>query len=360
MGTNRFRIAVRTFGPFESAIRKQWEAFEAPEKAAFVLDMRAFDLDHLFEQIFHGGDWDLVFLNTDWIAAAHEHDLLLDLGPFLDKAPPDGYPGAWADSLLRLQTFSGKVLGVPYHDGPECLIYRTDLVDKPPEIWQEFHELARRLSRRELNLYGTAFAAYPDGHNTVYDFLLQLWTRGSDDIRIDSPIAAEALHFYRSVLNDPQAVHPKCREMDSVASGLAFARGEIAMMVNWFGFAAYAHASPDSKVKGRVDIAAVPHGSNAATSSLNVYWLLAIPKSSSSPELAYDFIRQCAGMKMDRLLTFEGGIGCRRSTWSDAEVNRRIPFFHKLEALHQDARELPRRSDWPEIAKQIERHIMSD
>ena len=52
-------------------------------------------------------------------------------------------------------------------------------------------------------MYGTVFAAFPDGHNTVYDFCLQLWSRGGDltdansAITLDTPQAAAALDFYR-------------------------------------------------------------------------------------------------------------------------------------------------------------------
>jgi multiple sugar transport system substrate-binding protein len=47
-------------------------------------------------------------------------------------------------------------------------------------------------------------------------------------------------------------------------------------------------------------------------------------------------------------------VGCRKSTWADAEVNRVIPFYHRLEALHENARELPRMETWPLIASLID------
>ncbi|MBE7559005.1 hypothetical protein HS125_08675 [bacterium] len=40
--------------------------------------------------------------------------------------PPEGFSDAWTDSLLRMQQFGETVIGLPYHDGPECLIYRKD------------------------------------------------------------------------------------------------------------------------------------------------------------------------------------------------------------------------------------------
>jgi multiple sugar transport system substrate-binding protein len=376
-----FRIAVRKFDPFESAVRKQWDAFEVQTRTELVLDAQAFDLHPLVETLFtvdglRRGDWDVAFLNTDWIASANASGSVLDLAPFLRDLPPDGYPDGWSDSLLRLQDIDGRVIGLPYHDGPECLIYRKDLFEdpkqqlayqtafgvplEPPRTWDEFHRVARFFQRPDEGLYGAVFAAFPDGHNTVYDFLLQLWTRGGeliDDagrIQFDTAESREALGFYRSMLQDDSAVHPGCREMDSVKSGLAFAAGEVAMMVNWFGFAAMCETLPESRVKGRVDIANVPHAAGGHSTSLNIYWLLSIPAGCVHTEIAYAFLRHCLSRQMDKLLTLEGAIGCRRSTWGDPQVNKTIPFYNRLDDLHANARELPRRADWPEIASIID------
>jgi multiple sugar transport system substrate-binding protein len=381
-----FRIAVRKFDPFESAIRKQWDAFEAIARTGFTLQAEAFDLPALTETLFEReglsrGDWDVAFINTDWVAAIHESRAVVDLAPFLKKNPPDDYPQGWMPSLLRLQQINGSILGVPYHDGPECLIYRKDLFADPneqsayqehfgsplrvPQTWQEFRQVAHFFQRPENGLYGSAFAAFPDGHNTVYDFLLQLWTRGGDlidasgQIRFDTPEAIEALTFYRSILQDSAAVHPRCFEMDSVKSGLAFAAGEIAMMVNWFGFAAMSETIAESRVKGRVDIANIPHGKVGSTTSLNIYWILSIASGSPHREIAYNFLRHCLTAHMDKLLTLEGAIGCRKSTWNDPDVNRTVPFYNRLESLHTNAREIPRLAEWPRIASSIDELMLN-
>ena len=57
---------------------------------------------------------------------------------------------------------------------------------------------------------------------------------------------------------------------------------------------------------------------------------------------------------MDKLLTLEGGIGCRRSTWTDPEVNAAIPFMRRLDELHAPARELPRSQTWPRLVQIID------
>ena len=381
----KFRVAVRKFDPFESAIQKQWSSFEKIARTGLVLEAEAFDLHPLSETLFENGgmargDWDVAFINTDWVASIHELNAALDLAPYLKADPPEGYPHAWSDSLLRLQNVNGAVLGFPYHDGPECLIYRKDLFEdakeqsayrarfgiplRVPQTWDEFRAVAGFFYRPEQKLYGTVFAAFPDGHNTVYDFLLQLWTRGGElfdsggQLCLNTPEAIEALTFYRSMLRDQWAVHPDCRQMDSVKSGLAFAAGEVALMVNWFGFGAMCETIADSRVKGRVDIAAIPHAEGAAPISLNIYWILSIAAGSSHPDVAYRFLRHCASGPMDKLLTLEGAIGCRKSTWNDPDVNRLIPFYNRLDRLHNGAREMPILHRWPLVASLIDKLVL--
>lgn len=369
-----FRIAVRKFGPFESAIAKQWATFAATTGCELRLETEPLDLHPLHDTLFraHGlrdGAFDVAFLNTDWLAEAAATRALRDLAPDYAAYPPEDYPHGWTESLLRHQRFGDALLGLPYHDGPECLVYRTDLLAaagaEPPRTWDEFHALARRLTNPARHRWGTAFAAYPDGHNTVYDFCLQLWTRGGELFdaanrpRLRTPEAEAALAGYRALLNDPGAVHPDCRKLDSVQSGLAFARGEIAMMVNWFGFAALGETLADSRVKGRVAIAPVPAASGHASASLNVYWLLGVAAGSPHGALAAAFLRHCASATNDKLLTLEGAIGCRKSTWHDPDVNHAIPFYHQLETLHANARELPRLVHWAAFAAVIDRLVVA-
>lgn len=380
-----FRIALRESGPFQSAIRKQWEAFEAAENTGLHLDAQAFEMHPLCERLFDrgelkSGNWDVAFVNTDFIASAHADGCLVDLAPLIRANPPEGYPDAWTPSLLRLQEVHGEIMGLPYHDGPECLIYRKDLFEdpaeklayeakyglplRPPETWSEFRRVARFFTRPDRGLYGTVFAAYPDGHNTVYDFCLQLWTHGGElvdgngRVCLDTPQAVEALEFYREMLNDSRAVHPACRELDSIQSGYAFARGEVALMVNWFGFAVMGETIPESRVRGRVGVTEIPHADACAGVSLNVYWVLSIAAGSPHRDIAWRFLRHCATAPMDKLLTLEGSIGCRKSTWLDEDVNRVIPFFQKMGDLHSHARELPRRADWPQINEVINRMVI--
>lgn len=378
-----FRVAVRKFEPFESALAKQWDRFEQLYGTGLKLEAVALDVHPLYESLFvqQGllrGDWDVAMISTDWLAEAADTGWLLDLAPYINRCPPEGYPDAWSKSLFRLQSFNSVVFGLPYHDGPECLIYRKDLFadtavadayaqqyGEPlnvPQTWDQFHRIARFLTNSEKSVYGTAFAAFPEGHNTVYDFCLQLWSRGgelfedSGHFLLDTPQAHAALDFYRTILNDACAVHPDSRAFDSVKAGYAFANGQIAMMVNWFGFASMSETIAESKVKGCVAVTSIP-SANGTRTSLNAYWILAIPTGSRHRDRGWNFVRHCTNPEMDKLLTLEGGIGCRKSTWSDFQVNSVVPFSHCLESLHQNTRELPRLKNWSKLSPIIDRMV---
>lgn len=381
----KIRIAVRKFDPFESTLQKLWDSFCLQNNIQIEAEMIPMELHELYETTItkkglKKGKWDIAHLNTDWIYDAVHEKAVLDLYSFIAENPPENYPNGWHKSLLHLQKIDNGTYGLPFHDGPECLIYRKDLFDNEaekanfkkqfgyelstPKTWKEFEEIATFFNRPEENLYGCIFANYPDGHNMVFDFCLQLWTRGGslinnkNQISINSKAAIEALDFYRKIVNNKNAVHPKSREFGSVEAGLAFAEGQAAMAINWFGFASMAEVIEESKVKGKIDITSLPSDPGHKTASLNVYWLYTIGSGSKHKKLAYDFLRFATTAESDKLLTTEGGIGCRKSTWKDKEINTLIPFYHKLEMLHENALTLPQTPIWPKVCEFIDHMVL--
>ncbi|MFD2720623.1 extracellular solute-binding protein [Hymenobacter monticola] len=380
-----FRIAVRKFGPFESATAKLWASFCQETGCPLAVEMVPMDLHELHASLLtdeglKNGAWDVAHINTDWLAEAHAAGALENLTPYLTANPPADFPQGWSPSLLGMQQFGDTVLGLPFHDGPECLIYRRDLFENPaeqaafrqqhgrplqvPETWEDFQTVARFFQRPADNLSGFVAAGFPDGHNTVFDFCLHLWTRAGQlvdsqgRVRIDGAAAIEGLAFYRQLLRDQTAGHPQTMHYESVAAGQAFARGEAALMVNWFGFAAVCDVDAACPVRGQVDIAPIPHGAGGQSASLNVYWLYAIGAGSRHKAVAYEFLRYATRPENDKLLTLEGGIGCRISTWHDADINALVPYYHKLEQLHQQAETLPRHTNWARIAAIIDEVVL--
>ena len=365
----RIRIAVRKFDPFENALRRQFAAFAREGGEPLELELEPLELNDLHARLFArgglgDGSLDLAFLSTDWLAEAQSAALLENLQAHLARAPIPDFPAAWSPSLVRLADFAGGLWGLPYHDGPECLIYRKDLLQAAglpvPGTWEDFHATARRLHAPQRELYGTALALYPDGHNGFYDFCIHVWSRGGEPFgpgarpQLRSAQAESALDFLRHLARDEAAIAPGARDLDSVKAGLLFCAGKVALMTNWFGFAALAETWSESRVKGCVEVAPLPMGPGGRSVSLNVFWVIALARGSRQKDLAWSFLRHLATAPMDKLTTLEGAIGVRRSTWADAQVNRLVPFYHRLDALHEHARELPHHPRLAEIAHVID------
>jgi len=374
----RFKILVRKYEPFVRVTEKFWRQYAELAGVDMNLDLIALPLPELHASIVEG-NFDVAHVNTDWLTECWTDGVLEDLAPYIGKSPPQDYPEGWHNSLLILQTFDDGIAGIPFHDGPECLIYRKDLFEdqhecemfyteyglklKPPKTWDEFVRVAQFFNRPGQGMYGTLFALYPDGHNNIFDFTLQLWSRGGSlttkngRIVLDTPEAHEALCFYRSLINS-DFIHPKSRELESIGACWTFARGEVAMMVNWFGFATMGEAVEGSNVKGKVDIGPVPSGKDREPVSLNVYYTWSVSAKSKNKEIAYDFICNAVRADNDKVLPFMGVVGCRRSTWADPDVNALINYYHRMEEIHRYASTLPRLKDWHNISEIIDAMVL--
>jgi multiple sugar transport system substrate-binding protein len=377
------RVAVREFADFENAFAEQAELYRKsnPEVTFEAVPLNLHDLhEELFEKDgLRTGKWDIAFISTDWTAEAVEAGVIDDLTPYMEKKPVADWPQGWARSIVEPLIFDGKLHTIPWHDGPECLIYRRDLfeaeVEKsafrnrygydlaPPATWNQFKDMARFFTRPDENLYGCLFAAFPDGHNTLYDFALQLWSRGGtfeDDngsIVLNTPQAAAALDFYRGTIRDLSMCYPGADQFDSTRAGDVFLSGKIAMMVNWFGFAARCDRQ-GSPLKGRVAIAPIPASGGNPAVSLSVFWTLAIGSGSRHKQTAYDFLHFLTAPELDLGMVKHGTVGVRLSTWRNADLQQEVPAYSRIEEISLAARKLPRSKELPVFAEMVNDVVM--
>jgi multiple sugar transport system substrate-binding protein len=361
------RIAIRDYVDFENALEEEVQLFEDANPGVHV-ELVSVGIHELYRSAIREGGlregrFDIALLVTDWLAEGVDTGALEDLQPWHGKLPLPDWPWGWAASLVRPMIFGEKLSSLPWHDGPECLVYRSDLFGDsqlraahrerlgrelaPPTTWQQFEETARFLTDPVAGLYGTVFAAFPDGHNTLYDFALQLWSRGGELSNLAGKPqlciseATAALDFYRRMISDKSVCHPASPQLDSTQSGDRFLAGEVAMMVNWFGFAARSDRE-GSPLAGKVAIAPIPSQEGRTPISLSVFWALAMGSGSINKELAWNFLRFAASPERDLGITTHGTVGARLSTWRDAALQARIPAYKEIESISLGARQLPR------------------
>lgn len=363
---SNLRIVLRNYADFENALTEEAHLFETLHPGTKI-ELVSVGIHELYKSAItdgglHDGRFDLALVVTDWLAEAHSAGAVEDLHHWQQFIPIHDWPAGWPRSLVQPLIFDDHLTSLPWHDGPECLVYRTDLFADPanraaflsqfsrdlapPATWEEFEQVARFFTDQSSGRYGTVFAAFPDGHNTLYDFALQVWSRGGELTdsagrpSLTAPNAVAALDFYRHIVCNPALCHPHSPQLDSTQSGDLFLAGEVAMMANWFGFAARS-SRKGSPLAGKVAIAPIPSANGTPPVSLSVFWALAMGKGSRQKELAWQFLRFVASPERDLGITRHGTVGVRLSTWRNPELQSRIPVYREIEAVSLGARQLP-------------------
>lgn len=355
------RFVGRPFDGFENALERQAASFNEAHDRTMELERDHRPLPEIHDELVETGviadEYDLFLCLSDWLPALADEGLLLPLNEYIADDPPMDWPNGWAESMRELVSYEGTTYGIPYHDGPEIFHYRRDLFESVaeqqafreeyghplhvPKTWSEFLDVAEFFTRPEEGLWGTVVAALPDGHNNVYDFLIQLWSRGGEILNkqgrpaFDNEAGREALQFYHDLLYTHEVVPPEATEMESVEAGQFYADGKAAMMWNWAGFGALAE-NPDSAVFGDVNYGLIPRANTPAGrhTGLTVLYGLTIPANCDHPDLAYEFIKHAAQPESDQITTEAGASGTRFSTWRDPTVLQHNSFYSVAEEVN--------------------------
>lgn len=328
------------------------------------------DLEHaLFDTtLCHDGRADLVLVPADWLPRLALSGALRPLDESLSRSPIDGWPQAWSPAFTEVVSFTAagddrrRVWGVPFHDGPPLLIWRSDLYEsaaereayraatgrvlEPPRTWDDFDVQVAWFTRPGDGLWGTVLAGAPDGHNNVYDFVTQLRVRGADVLTADGaagfggPAGRAALSWLRGHVTAGH-VPPGSHELDSVGSGAAFADGQVALMVNWAGYAQRA-MSAGSRVRGRVGTGLAPaRADGTPLPVVNAFWALGVTSGGPAPEEAWAAVRALATAEADVRTTLAGSSGTRLDTWRNPRVLRMSSAFALFEEAHRASCPLP-------------------
>lgn len=380
------RMNYREFIGFERALARQLAAYRQ-QRPDVNVEFKCSDIPPLYEEMVAQGAvftdrYDLFLAVTDWMPELIKRGAVTRLNEFLQAEPPPDWPEGWSPSMLTLQQDdAGGIYGMPYHDGPEVFMYRTDLFGDErererfrrqygrdlavPETWSQFLDIAKFFTRPDEDLYGCVVAAKPDGHNNVYDFCIHMWTRGGQffDERLrptfNGPAAVEGLQFLCDLINTHRVTQPDPLEFESVASGNFYASGRAAMMWNWCGFQAVADTPDLSRIPGRTRSTMMPAGDGPGGrhASLSVYWVLTIPSGSRQKQEAWRFMRHLATPEMDKITSLEGGTGTRLSTWRDPEVRRLLNYYEVIEEVHRHVEHMPRLPEYPAINEVLSQAI---
>jgi trehalose/maltose transport system substrate-binding protein len=238
-------------------------------------------------------DLDVIMIDVVWPGVIKDH--LVDLKKYSKGAESKHFP-----AIVANNTVDGKLLGMPWFTDAGLLFYRKDLVEKyglkAPNTWDELTAAATKIQEGERKAGSADFQGFvfqaKAYEGLTCDALEWVHSFGGGDIvdkagniTINNPQAAKALDTAASWIGTiaPGGV---LNYGEEDARGV-WQNGKAAFMRNW-PYAWSLGQAPDSVIKGKIGVAALPAGSGPGAKKAATLggWQLAVSKYSKNVDAA--------------------------------------------------------------------------
>ncbi len=293
-----------------------------------------------YQRMFQGqsADVDVMTVDVIWPGAFAQN--LLDLEPKLGEAAK-----GHVTTLVDNARVGGHLVAIPWYTDFGILYYRTDLLQKygfakPPETWDELEAQAKKIMAGEkatsASLTGFVWQGkayegltcnalewvYSHGGGTLVD---------GKKVTVNNPQVAKALSRARGWIGgiSPSGVTGYTEE--EVRN--VFQSGNAVFMRNW----PYAYALGNDKksaIKGKFDVAPLPHEPGQKSAATAGGWNLAVSKYSKSPDAAIELVRYLASPEGQRYRAIVGSVvPTVVAMQADPEVSKKLPFLEKVRGV---------------------------
>lgn len=243
---------------------------------------------------------DVLLVQVDWVAEFADLGMLEPLDEWIAKEPKsfmESIPAAFH------QKWRGKQYYLPIESGSVALFYNTEIfkaagISGPPKTWDEFAEVARKVTNPEKKTYAvTATLQVEPPTNMTYDIYPLILQAGGKLIDpatnkavFNSPEGVKAIEWYVERINKDKSAVPGVLSNGEKEKRANFASGNVAMMFEGpWGIAIQQRLNPDLKY----DIATLPAGVTTGTmvrGSLNT-----VTTQAQNKEAAWKFVRWMSG-----------------------------------------------------------------
>ena len=287
-----------------------------------------------------GSGYDIVYCDVVWVPKFAAAGWLLDLTDRL--SPDDGDDFLPAD--LEAGRYNGRLYRIPAFTDAGLLYYRSDLIRRPPETFQDLVSAASEFQNSDRVGYLWQGKQY---EGLVTNYLEILWGYGGEWISpdgrvlLDSAEALNALRFLKSSIGtiSPQGVTTYTEE----ETRNLFQRGRSVFLRNWFYVWALL-GRPDSEVQGKVAFVPMVHAPGMKGTATLGGWGFAVSRLSRNPGAAWQFVQFATRPEqLQELYSKAGRIPARKSLVPEqfqeivrnARVRPRIPEYAQASDILQ-------------------------
>ena len=265
-----------------------------------------------------GAPPDSIRINDDYVKGYYEEGSLLDLAPYLKKdgiKADDYFPVAFDFA----EQSDGAHAAWPIMTNPGIIYINTDAfeeagVDLPPEdwsgdswTWDDFVETAKKLTKPDGSRYGCL--VFPDTSlETVFPVSNGgpgIYSKDGSRFALAEPQGTEAIQWVADLALVHKA-HPNFATVDAGQNTPNWAlsqlgTGKVAMMLGLTSGIPYLRENATVKWDIR------PTPKKVTRTTVNTLTVLAIPKDSKNPDLAWSFLKYCVGADSAKLLAQSRG-----------------------------------------------------
>ena len=272
---------------------------------------------------------------------------------------PADFPAGQLNYTSRFDVANNKFGGndvylIPgIHSGSVIMFYRKDLLAAAgisvPKNWDEYIDAARKLNKDGIS--GTSMIGANDVSLILVDWYGRFASMGGK-LMSGTPTAKN----YRPNLNGATAVRAlqhmiDCAEVSPKGVGTfgftesvdAFSRGEVALMLCWSTIAGSAYNAATSKIATKVGAAQLPGDANNAGNPIRGGWGLGIPKNlpQKRKDAAWMVMQYITSAEFDKYQFDKYQTDPnRRSTYSDASLNKKYPYLKVAGQAMENAKTL--------------------
>lgn len=281
---------------------------------------------------------DVMALDVTWTAEFAASDWIVPLNDKLAAKKDQYLPGP-----LSAVTYNDKIYAAPWYTDGGALYYRTDLVAKAPETWEELATAAKAAQAKGIENGFVFQADQYDG--LICNFLEYAWTAGANTgggnkVTVNSPEAVKGLQTMIDLINNGVAPKGVTTYKEEDARQL-FQEGKSVFMRNW----PYAYASSQkegSKVIGKVGLAPLPHFAGQTSAATLGGFNLAINKGSKVQDAAWKFIEFATSTEGQKIYATKASrLPTLKALYEDADVLKAAPQFKDLKAVVANGKPRP-------------------
>ncbi|MCL4426248.1 MAG: sugar ABC transporter substrate-binding protein [Firmicutes bacterium] len=324
--TGKLVLYIKT-GPEANGMREVAQAYTQKTgiKVEIMEQGAANYFPTLITQLASGTDaFDLVGTNTAFAGPMAAAGNLVALDDYMKKSATGNF-----DDIQLKYPYQGKTYVIPFDVSAHLLFYRSDLIQNPPQTWDEYLELAKRFTKsvnpNSPTQYGAAWTARsgPEQPKAFYD---TMWSYGGfivndkNEVGLDADGAIKAAEWWANMAK-AKVVPP---DMPNWSYGNvldAMKTGVIAMAGPMWSPAYKDILNSDSPLKDKWKVTLIPGVKQSDGSILRTpfqhSWALGINKASKNIEAAWKFLEFATGPEGIKVYTAKWGTSVRKAVLND-------------------------------------------